>query len=136
MIYPKLAINLRVPDPAAALTFYATAFGATERCRLTDPRTGTLGHAEFTLDDALLTLSPGEPTTSPSTQILLNCPDVAAAFGRATAAGAEILRPLKTEFHGHRCGSLRDPFGHEWMLFQDLEDLTAEEMQTRWNEKP
>ncbi len=135
MKYPRLAINLRVPDPAAALEFYAAAFGATERCRLTNPRTGTIGHAEILIDDALVTLSPGpdaDPTSTPASQILLNCPDVEAAFARATAAGAETVRPLETEFHGHRCGAIRDPFGHEWMLFQDLESLTADQMQERW----
>ncbi len=132
MKYPTLAINLRVRDLSPALEFYTAAFDASERCRLVDPRTGKLGHVEFLISDALVTLSPGSPPASTSVQILLNCPDVEAAFARAVAVGAEIVRPLKTEFHGHRCGCLRDPFGHEWMLFQDLENLSADEMQQRW----
>ncbi len=135
MTYPTLALNLRVPDLAAAITFYTAAFAASERCRLTDPRTGLIGHAELTLGDALITVSPGEAPTGNATQILLKCPDVEAAFARATSVGAGIVRPLKTEFHGHRCGTLRDPIGHEWMLYQDLENLTADEMQHRWNER-
>ncbi len=132
MTYPTLSVNLRVPDPAVAIEFYAAAFGAKERCRLINPKTNSIGHAELTFDAALLSLSPGGPSPHPAIQILLNCADVEAASARATKAGAVVIRPLRTEFHGHRCGLIRDPFGHEWMLFEDLENFSAQEMQSRW----
>jgi hypothetical protein len=37
----------------------------------------------------------------------------------------------KDEFYGERCCRLRDPFGHEWMLGQHIEDVSPEEMQRR-----
>lgn len=133
MNYPTLSINLTVPDPAEALRFYRSAFGAEERFRLADPKSGSLVHAEMTIDGALITLSVRtQPPGSGAIQVLLRRDDIDAAFDRAVSAGMIVQRALKTEFHGHRCGCLRDPFGHEWMLFQDLEDLTAEQMQDRF----
>ena len=37
-------------------------------------------------------------------------------------------------FHGDRAGSLRDPFGHRWMLATHTEDISDEEMQRRMQE--
>jgi PhnB protein len=57
--------------------------------------------------------------------------DVDAAWERAVAAGAEVIYPLADQFYGERGGRLRDPFGHQWMLSQRIEELTAEEMGRR-----
>ncbi|MGC1479713.1 MAG: VOC family protein [Chthoniobacterales bacterium] len=134
MDYPRLAINLPVADPAAALAFYTSAFGATERYRLTRPNETEVIHAEFTIGEALVTISKSSSPIAPSPsapQILLLCDDVDATFDRAVKAGAVVARAVKNEYHGHRCGSLRDPAGHEWMLHQQLEALTPTEIQTR-----
>lgn len=136
MDYPPLAVNLTLPDPAEALSFYRAAFGAEERFRLTDPKSGKVVHAEMTIGGALITLSVRTRTAEPGAmQILLRRDDIDAAFERALSAGAIEERSLRTEFHGHRCGCLRDPFGHEWMLFQDLENLTAAQMQDRFQSR-
>jgi PhnB protein len=50
---------------------------------------------------------------------------------RAVAAGAEAIYPLEDQFYGERGGRLRDPFGHQWMLSQHIEELTVEEMDLR-----
>jgi uncharacterized glyoxalase superfamily protein PhnB len=54
--------------------------------------------------------------------------DVDAAFRQAVDAGATVVRPLKDQFYGERSGTVRDPFGHEWLLGGHLED----EMQRRY----
>jgi uncharacterized glyoxalase superfamily protein PhnB len=59
--------------------------------------------------------------------------DARADIDRAVAAGAEVLRPLADQFYGHRAGRVRDPFGHEWIISQEIEKLSPEEMQRRWN---
>jgi PhnB protein len=28
---------------------------------------------------------------------------------------------------------MRDPFGHEWIISQEMEKISPEEMQRRWN---
>lgn len=59
--------------------------------------------------------------------------DVDTACERANAAGATVVRPPSTEFYGHRSASLRDPFGHEWMLQREVEKVSPAEMQRRWD---
>lgn len=65
--------------------------------------------------------------------------DVDRAFERAVQAGATVVRPLQNQFYGERSGTVRDPFGHEWLLGGHLETVSTEEMQRRYNalfEKP
>ena len=52
---------------------------------------------------------------------------------KAIAAGASQVTPLTTQFYGHRDSRVRDPFGHEWLLSQKVEDVSPEEMQRRWD---
>lgn len=139
--YPPLSVAIAVSDGAKAIAFYIAAFGAQERYRLVDPETGKIGHAEFALHGGLLMLSDEYPqyNKTPETlggisaKIVLMCDDVDAAFARATGAGAEVLCELKDQFYGHRDARLRDPFGHEWMLSQQVEIVAPDEMQRRWD---
>lgn len=57
--------------------------------------------------------------------------DVDGAWERAVRAGAEVLYPLADQFYGERGGRLRDPFGHQWMLSQHIEDVSHEDMNRR-----
>jgi uncharacterized glyoxalase superfamily protein PhnB len=54
------------------------------------------------------------------------------AFERAVREGASVVRPLQDQFYGERSGTVRDPFGHEWLLGGHLESVTPEEMQRRY----
>lgn len=56
------------------------------------------------------------------------------AFEQAVDAGAAVVRPLKDQFYGERSGTVRDPFGHEWLLGGHLETVTPQEMQRRYTE--
>ncbi len=139
--YPALSPSLVVKDGAAALEFYKSAFGAEELYRLLDPETGKIGHAEITIRGVLVMLAdeyPGinqAPTTLGGTTVNLGLmtADAKADFARAVSAGAEVVRPLSEQFYGHLAGRVRDPFGHEWIISQELEKLSPEEMQRRWD---
>ncbi len=141
LAYPALAPAIAVKNAAQAIDFYKQAFGAEERYRLIDPESGKIGHAEVTINGALLTVSDEYPqyNKSPETlggvsaKFLITCADVDAAFARAIAAGAEAIIPLSDQFYGHRDARMRDPFGHEWLLSQVIEEVTPEEMQRRWD---
>ena len=37
------------------------------------------------------------------------------------------------QFYGERSGKLKDPFGHTWLIGHEIEKLTPEEMQRRYN---
>jgi uncharacterized glyoxalase superfamily protein PhnB len=47
-------------------------------------------------------------------------------------AGAAVVRPLQNQFYGERSATVRDPFGHEWLLGGHIETVTPEEMQRRY----
>jgi PhnB protein len=49
------------------------------------------------------------------------------------AAGATLLRGPNDHFYGERSGTVRDPFGHEWMIGHEIEKVTPEEMQRRYD---
>ncbi|MET0535064.1 MAG: VOC family protein [Steroidobacter sp.] len=131
---------LRLHDTAAAIDFYARAFGAKELFRLVEPG-GRVGHAEVKIGPTTLMLSDEYPelgicgprsagTTTVSIHIHVD--DVDKLFERAVAAGATVVRPLQDQFYGERSATVRDPFGHEWLLGGHIEDVTVEEMQRRY----
>jgi uncharacterized glyoxalase superfamily protein PhnB len=131
---------LRVHNTAEALDFYARAFGAKELFRLTEPG-GRIGHAEIKLGPVTIMLSDEYPEIGirgpralggTSVTIHIHAEDVDALFARAVKAGATPLRELQDQFYGERSGTVRDPFGHEWLLGGHLEDMTPEEMQRRY----
>lgn len=131
---------LRVRDSAAAIKFYERAFGAQERFRLCEPG-GRVGHAELQIGPTVVMLSDEFPEygiLSPqslggtSFSMHLHVDDVDTAFARAIEAGAAVIRPLQNQFYGERSGSVRDPFGHEWLLGGHIEDVSPEEMQRRY----
>ena len=132
---------LRVADSAAAMRFYAEAFGAVEKFRLTEP-SGRIGHAEMQLGPAILMLSDAYPEyglDAPSgdrdqgSLIHLHVDDADAMAARAVAAGATMLMAPADQFYGERSCRLRDPFGHTWLLGHEIEKLTPEEMQRRYD---
>ena len=134
---PYLTVN----GAAKAIEFYTTAFGATELYRLSDPKTGVVGHAEIMLNGSLLMLSDENlawgnksPLTLSGTpvKLCLMVENTDATVERARIAGATVEMPPTDMFYGFRCASVRDPFGHQWMIQQEIEKVSPEEMQTRW----
>lgn len=118
-----LAPWLTVRDPARALAFYKSAFGATESYsnpggvyRL------SIGGAEFWIGDE----SPEHFNFSPQTlngssvRLILSVDDPDAVFAQACAAGARVVYPV-TEEHGWRIGRVVDPFGHHWEIGRELD---------------
>jgi uncharacterized glyoxalase superfamily protein PhnB len=135
-IYPYL----RVHDAAEAIKFYIRAFDAEELFRLTEP-SGRIGHAEIRIGPSTIMLCdefPESGVTGPhslggtSFALHLHLDDVDSAFAHAVSAGATIIRPLRDQFYGERSGTLRDPFGHEWLLGGHIETVTPDEMQRRY----
>lgn len=139
--YPPLIPAFAVSDGVKAIEFYERAFGATELYRLIDPASGKIGHAELLLNGQLIMLSDEYPglNVTPRTlggttmELCLMVDDVDAAVARASAARATVIMPPRDEFYGHRSAKLRDPFGHEWMLQHEMERVSPDEMQRRWN---
>jgi uncharacterized glyoxalase superfamily protein PhnB len=136
----ELFAYLCVKNAAAAIAFYETAFGATEKFRLTEPG-GRIGHAELDFGAATLMLSEEfpefgitapDPAKAPPVTLHLHVDNADEVIQRAVAAGAALERPAKDEFYGERSGCFRDPFGHRWNIGHHIEDVTPEEMQRRY----
>ena len=137
----KLTPHLIVAGASAAIDFYVQAFGAKEVSRFADPNLGgRIVHAELAIGDLVLTLAeeardwnnsaPGSLGGSPVV-LTLEVDDVDAAGARMMRAGAKIVFPIADQFYGKREGRLLDPFGHLWVLSQQREQLSHEEIQRR-----
>ena len=50
-------------------------------------------------------------------------------FDQAVKAGATTVMPVADMFWGDRCGTLKDPFGHQWSIATHKRDLTPEAME-------
>jgi uncharacterized glyoxalase superfamily protein PhnB len=68
-----------------------------------------------------------------SITIHLHVDDADAIIRAAVEAGAKILREPQDHFYGERSGTVRDPFGHEWMIGHSIEEVSPEEMQRRYD---
>jgi uncharacterized glyoxalase superfamily protein PhnB len=137
----ELYAYLRVKDAPAAIEFYKAAFGATEKFRLCEP-SGRIGHAELDFDGKTLMLAEElaergivgpHALGGTSFAMHLHVDDADAMFAQAVKAGATAVRPPTDQFYGERSGTLRDPFGHEWLLGHSIEEVEPAEMQRRYD---
>lgn len=138
----ELFAYLRVDDAARAIEFYTQAFGAKEKFRLSEP-SGRIGHAELDFGCTTVMVSdefpeygiPGPKTVGGTgLGIHLHVDDADETIQAAVDAGAEVIRPAADHFYGERSGTIRDPFGHEWLIGSSIEEVSPEEMQRRYTE--
>lgn len=136
----ELFVYLRAKDAGRAIDFYKAAFGATEKFRLVEP-SGRIGHAELAFGSATLMISDEfpefdcyapAPDAKPAFVIHLHVDDADGMIETALAAGARLVRAASDAFYGERSGTIRDPFGYDWMIGHAIEDVSPEEMQRRY----
>ncbi|MEO7065868.1 MAG: VOC family protein [Rhodanobacter sp.] len=133
---------LRVRDAASALDYYQRAFGARVRLRLDEAGSGRVGHAEMEIGPMVVMLSDEYPESGivgpqtlagTSVSIHLHVDNADALLAQAVAAGGTLLRPATDAFYGERGGTVRDPFGHEWLIGHTIENVSPDEMQRRYD---
>lgn len=109
-----------VPDVAAALDFYERAFGLSRRFLHESGTYGELDTGRTTLAFAAIELAAGngvdivppDPSRpAPPIEVGLVTDDVAAAYDRATRAGAAAVAPPKAKPWGQTVAYVRDPNG-------------------------
>ena len=137
--YPRVSPSLAIDGASAAIGFYTTVLGATERMRMPAPG-GTAAIAKLQIGDSLINVSdespekgyPG-PKAIGGTPVSLNVyvEDADATFQRAIAAGATPLKPVENQFYGDRIGWFEDPWGHHWAVATHVQDVSAEELTRR-----
>lgn len=132
---------LRVGNAEAAIAFYQRAFGAVEKFRLIEPG-GRIGHAELLFGEAIVMLSDPfpefgihalDPKGPGAVTIHLHVDDADAMIAKALEAGGTLTRPARDQFYGERSGTVRDPFGYDWLVGHAIEDVDPEEMQRRYD---
>jgi len=140
--YPRIAPYLVVDGAAAAIDFYRSVFGMTERLRIPIPG-GKVGHAELQLGDALVMVADEAPDMGAhgpkafggaAVTVGIYVEDSDAVFQRALAAGATEIAPIQQAFYGDRVGRLKDPWGHVWTVASRVEDVPPEEIFRRSEE--
>jgi uncharacterized glyoxalase superfamily protein PhnB len=131
---------LHVKGAAKAIEFYTQVFGAKEKFRLVEP-SGRIGHAELDFGGSTLTLADEFPeynikgpkaVGATTVTIHLHVDNADEVIRRAAAAGAEVVFEPKDQFYGERSGRIRDPFGHEWNIGHQIENVSSDEMQRRY----
>ena len=145
---PRAATAVATPylaarDAAGALDWYVRALGAVEELRVVGDD-GRLGHAEFSIGGARFMLSDEYPdlgvhspaslggaTTTIHLEVGRDGPSIDDLYTSAVDAGATALTEPADQSHGSRHGTLVDPYGHRWMLSQQIEDVTLEEYAER-----
>jgi PhnB protein len=137
--YPRVTPYLIVDGAGAAIDFYCSVLGATERVRMPAPD-GRIGHAELQLGSSMIMLADENaqmdvrgPRAIGGTPVSLHVyvEDSDAVFERAVQAGAKALRAVEDRFYGDRSGQFEDPFGHRWDVSTHVEDVPPEEMSKR-----
>ena len=123
----SIAPMLSVRNGAKAVEFYKAALGAGELFRIDDDKGAvvaelSVGESNFWLADE----SPEHSNFSPETlggataRMVMVVDDPDAAFARAVAAGATVVRPVEDQPYGWRVGRIVDPFGHHWEIGKPL----------------
>jgi PhnB protein len=129
MTRPRVAPYLTVSPAAAGIAFYTAAFGAKQRALMPSMDGLRIAHCELTINGGSVMLAdafpefgnarpplPGEQVTV-SISLEYDTPkEVDEVFARATGLGAKAETQPTNSFWGTRYASLRDPFGHRWIL--------------------
>lgn len=136
----EVFVYLRAKQADDAIRYYKEVFGATEKFRLVEPG-GRLGHAELLFGETTVMISDEFPEfdihapdpDAPSTFVIhLHVDDADALIERAVAAGARLIRAPQDHFYGERSGTIRDPFGYDWLIGHAIAEVEPEEMQRRY----
>jgi PhnB protein len=139
MINQSLITTLVVDGGNEAIEFYERAFGAQVEGRLAAG--DKVLFAALRIGDLLVSLCDELPGLKApdggdaSSFVTIYCDDADALHARAIEAGATELSAVSDQLHGDRAGSLRDPFGHRWAVATRIEELSADEMQRRLDER-
>ncbi len=116
----------RYRNASAAIDWLCQVFGF-ERHAVYEGENGSIGHAELTLGGGMIMLgsgkddeygrgfkAPDELGGIQTRSVYLVVPDADAAYSRAVAAGAEVVRPLQDTPYGSREFAVKDQEGHTW----------------------
>ncbi len=138
--------HLIVSDGLAALEFYKEVFGGEDGHNMMSQDGTKLMHGEVVVDGHKLFVSdwfaPSDGGTLDSldrlggtcVRITIEVDDADAVITRAVERGSKVLMPATDMFWGARYGKIRDPYGHEWGINQQQQEMTPEQEQAQADE--
>jgi uncharacterized glyoxalase superfamily protein PhnB len=119
---------LRYRDAHAAIDWLCNVLGFTRNAVYPGPD-NTIGHAQLTLNGGMIMLGshkddeygrgfklPAEIGNIETRGTYVVVKDAEAAWHRAQAAGALVVRPLQATDYGSHEFTVRDPEGHSWSV--------------------
>jgi PhnB protein len=131
---PRVAPYLTVSPAAAAIAFYTAAFNARQRALMPSVDGLRIAHCELVINDGSVMLSdvfpefgqtrvplPGDIATVSISLEYDSGKEVDDICARAAKLGAKIETQPTNSFWGTRYASLKDPFGHRWILNGSLD---------------
>jgi len=132
--------HIYVDGASDGIAFYDRAFGAVELLRVNRPD-GKILHAEISICGSLVMIGDPDDKLYAEPRTLGRCTaslhifsdDNEALLRRAVEAGAEEIQPPTDLFYGANSASVRDPFGHVWVLLTWKQDLEPAEIERRGN---
>lgn len=133
--------HIYVDGASDAIAFYIKAFGAVELFGVARPNDRII-HAEISICGSLVMI--GDPDSEQvygdprrlgrmSASLHIFVDDNHALLERAVGTGATEIQPPTDMFYGANPASLRDPFGHVWVLLSWREDIDEAEIERRGN---
>ena len=130
--------HIYIDGAADGIAFYQRAFGAVELFRIAHSN-GRILHAEIEICGSVIMLGDPDDVLYAEPRKVGRCTaglhlfveDNASLLRRAVAAGARQIQPPTDMFYGASAASVRDPFGHVWVLLSWKEDLEPAEMERR-----
>jgi PhnB protein len=133
--------HIYVDGASSGIEFYKRAFGAEELFRIARPD-GKILHAEISICGSTIMIGDPDHKLYDEPRALGRCAaglhiftdNNDALLRRAVDAGAEAIQPPTDMFYGASSASVRDPFGHVWVLLTWKVDLEPTEMERRGNE--
>lgn len=126
---PHVAPYLTVSPAYAAIAFYMTVFGATQKALMPSLDGVRVMHCELEINGGAVMLAdmfpelghtrvplPVDPATVSISLEYESVAELEAVHERALKLGAKAEMGPTDSFWGTRFATFRDPFGHRWML--------------------
>lgn len=127
---PTIRPRLVVTDVDDAVTYYEKCLGAEPGARYAED-SGHVVHAEIRIGDSSISLTQSrdewnlhapEKLGGSPLLLTLTVEDSSAVAAAMVADGATVIIPVEDRPYGKREGRVRDPFGHLWVISQELAD--------------
>ena len=126
-VTPKLVVD----GADAAIDFYRRVFDAEPLVRHTGDD-GKVVYAEFRVGGSVLSIKDADAHDHAARGLFtLDVADADAVWAALEKAGATVVFPLDDQPYGMRQGRVADPFGNQWIVSQQLEELSPDEVQQR-----